>query len=212
MQNRQLVQTGRPRDTRPVWGRVTSASSPQHPPPPATPCCRQGCRGRPYTAASPAPRRLCAAVSSGGSLERHGARTSAPPHGTWGQSPAASGCSAGTCKHTDGQQWWCVRWFCQVGKNATWHSRKSTFRCHTATILLCVTPVSHTSSPDDPGLPMWDVLAKGGHLLLAGHLHGVLEVNVVAEAHLLVKQGGLAVQGQLVALGLQAADDTGRPL
>mmetsp|Transcript_2425 Transcript_2425/g.6175 ORF Transcript_2425/g.6175 Transcript_2425/m.6175 type:complete len:743 (-) Transcript_2425:468-2696(-) len=65
-------------------------------------------------------------------------------------------------------------------------------------------------APDDAGVAVGHVLAKAVHLPGARLLHGVLEVNVLSHAHLVVKQRCSALLGQAVAVVLQAADDPGR--
>lgn len=66
--------------------------------------------------------------------------------------------------------------------------------------------------PDGTGISMGDVLAELGKLALAGRLHGELEVNVLREAHLLIKQSCTAHRAELVALVHEAADNTSRAL
>jgi len=67
-------------------------------------------------------------------------------------------------------------------------------------------------APDHARVPMRHLAAEELNLLAARPLHGVLEVDVLAEPHLLVKEGGAAVRGQGLALLAQAADDPGGAL
>jgi hypothetical protein len=53
---------------------------------------------------------------------------------------------------------------------------------------------------------VWHILAELVNFLLAGLLHGVLKVNVLTEANLLVKQDGTADAIQLLTVALQAAN------
>jgi hypothetical protein len=58
---------------------------------------------------------------------------------------------------------------------------------------------------DDAGVAVWDVLAEGADLPGAGALHGVLEVDVLGHAHLVVKHGGGALLLKAVAVLLHTA-------
>jgi hypothetical protein len=55
---------------------------------------------------------------------------------------------------------------------------------------------------------MWHVLAEPVNLFQASLLHGVLEVNVLAEQLFLFQQLCLASWRQLISCFLQAADDS----
>ena len=61
-------------------------------------------------------------------------------------------------------------------------------------------------------MAMGHVLAERVDLPCARLLHGVLEVNVLGHADLMVKQGSGALLGQAVAVVLEAADDARRAL
>jgi len=73
-------------------------------------------------------------------------------------------------------------------------------------------PLRVLQAADDARVAVRHVLAKGIDLFRTGGLHGVLKVDVLAEADLLVEQRGAAGGGQAVALRLQAADDARRAL
>ncbi len=57
---------------------------------------------------------------------------------------------------------------------------------------------------DDAGVAVWEVLAEGADLPGTGALHGVLEVNVLRHAHLVVKHSSGALLLQAVAVLLHS--------
>jgi hypothetical protein len=71
---------------------------------------------------------------------------------------------------------------------------------------------SHLQAANDPAPSVRHHITEPLNLLGAGLLHGVLEVNVLTEANLLRRKGGLAQAAELVTLILKAPDHTRRPL
>jgi hypothetical protein len=69
-------------------------------------------------------------------------------------------------------------------------------------------PATPRPLPDDSCVAVWHVLAELVYFLLAGLLHGVLEVYVLTEANLLVKEDSSADAVQLLTVALQAAYHT----